>query len=178
MSSPSLREVHRHIVSSVPLALFIDNKFVQPLRNGRMSVVDPADESVITTQVPAATSEDVDLAVAAAARAFKTWGKTTGACVFIAVRRVAACAHLKRACMLFAVTALSCYARLRVKLEQRRSSLQRKNACFSSCCSLLSCGVCLHVWRSVEAVNSGKAKPEAEWDVDDVAGCFEYCKLA
>jgi hypothetical protein len=85
MSSLSLREVHRHIVSSVPLALFIDNVFVQPLRNGRMSVIDPADESVITTQVPAATSEDVDLAVAAAARAFKTWGKTTGACVFVSL---------------------------------------------------------------------------------------------
>ena len=51
-----------------------------------MSVVDPADESVITTQVPAATSEDVDLAVAAAARAFKVWGKTTGAYVLAAAR--------------------------------------------------------------------------------------------
>ena len=31
--------------------------------------------------------------------------------------------------------------------------------------------------RSVrtESVNVGKAKPEAEWDVDDIAACYEFC---
>lgn len=79
--SSTPREVHRRIVSSTPLNLFIDGAFVNPIRGGRMSVIDPSDETVITTQVPAATFEDVDIAVAAAARAFKTWGKTTGAYV-------------------------------------------------------------------------------------------------
>jgi acyl-CoA reductase-like NAD-dependent aldehyde dehydrogenase len=48
-----------------------------------MSIVDPADESIITTQCPSATFEDVDVAVAAAKRAFVTWGKTTGRCALL-----------------------------------------------------------------------------------------------
>ena len=75
------KDVHRRIVLNTPLALFIDNAFVNPARGNHMLVVDPADESVITTQCPAATAEDVDLAVAAANRAFLVWGKTTGAYV-------------------------------------------------------------------------------------------------
>jgi hypothetical protein len=75
------KDVHRRIVLNTPLALFIDNAFVAPVRGNHMLVVDPADESVITTQCPAATAEDVDLAVAAATRAFPIWSRTTGAYV-------------------------------------------------------------------------------------------------
>jgi hypothetical protein len=80
--------------------------------------------------------------------------------------------------VLFAVTALSSYARLRVKLERRRNSLQRMKVYAIYLLFIGELWLRLRVWCSVEAVNSGKAKPEAEWDVDDVAGCFEYCKLA
>jgi len=107
--------------------LFVDNSFRLPLRGGRMSIVDPADESVITTQVPAATSEDVDLAVAAANKAFKTWGKTTGAQRAVVLRALAR------------------------EIRTEKDTI-----------------------ATIESVNSGKAKPEAEWDVDDVAACFEY----
>ena len=75
------KEVHRRIVLNTPLALFINNAWVEPVRNNRMSVVDPADETVITTQCPAATAEDVDAAVQAATKAFAVWGRTTGAYV-------------------------------------------------------------------------------------------------
>ncbi len=79
MSASLISEAYRLIESSVQLNLFINNTFVAPVLNGRMELINPSDESVITTQVPAATTEDVDLAVSAAKNAFETWGKTTGA---------------------------------------------------------------------------------------------------
>ena len=71
-------DAHDRILAAVPLGLFIDNAFVEPVLGGKMQVVDPADETVITADVAAATTEDVDLAVAAATRAFAVWSKTTG----------------------------------------------------------------------------------------------------
>ncbi len=75
------KSVHRRIVLNTPLGLYINNAWVEPVRGKHMSVVDPADETVITTQCPAATAEDVDAAVTAATKAFAVWGRTSGAYV-------------------------------------------------------------------------------------------------
>ncbi|KAK1947942.1 Betaine aldehyde dehydrogenase 2 [Phytophthora citrophthora] len=58
--------------------LFIDGKWVAPVNNKYIDVINPASEEVIQ-QVAAASSADVDLAVQAAKRAFETWSTTTGA---------------------------------------------------------------------------------------------------
>ncbi|KAE8987207.1 Betaine aldehyde dehydrogenase 2 [Phytophthora rubi] len=58
--------------------LFIDGKWVAPVSNKYINVLNPANEEVIQ-QVAAASAADVDLAVQAAKRAFETWGATTGA---------------------------------------------------------------------------------------------------
>lgn len=82
MSSASASAAAYELIkANVPLSLFIGNAFVAPVLGGKFAVVDPAEETVITADVPAATGEDVDLAVAAATAASKTWGKTTGAYV-------------------------------------------------------------------------------------------------
>lgn len=52
--------------------LFIDGRFVPALKGGEIEVLCPADGSLIT-RIAAAESEDVDLAVAAAERAFPAW---------------------------------------------------------------------------------------------------------
>ena len=57
--------------------LFINGKWVQPAKKGRMDVVSPIDESIIGS-IPLATPEDVDTAVKAANAAKGFWGKTTG----------------------------------------------------------------------------------------------------
>lgn len=58
--------------------LYIQGEWVQPRRGGSFPAVDPATEEPIE-EVAAATYEDVERAVAAAVRAQKSWGKTTGA---------------------------------------------------------------------------------------------------
>ncbi|RKS16917.1 betaine-aldehyde dehydrogenase [Pseudomonas sp. WPR_5_2] len=60
--------------------LYIDGQWVRPKLGGTFDTLDPSDESVIA-QVAAATSEDIDLAVNAARRAFDegTWPQMTGA---------------------------------------------------------------------------------------------------
>ena len=63
----------------MPSQLYIDGKWRDPAQGGRFDTVDPATERVLQ-QVPMATAEDIDLAVAAARRAFDDgWGKTSGA---------------------------------------------------------------------------------------------------
>ncbi|MCY1332882.1 NADP/NAD-dependent aldehyde dehydrogenase PuuC [compost metagenome] len=52
--------------------LFIDGRFVPALKGGEIDVLNPADGSLIT-RIAAAEAEDVDLAVAAAQRAFPAW---------------------------------------------------------------------------------------------------------
>lgn len=52
--------------------LFIDGRFVPALKGGEIDVLNPADGSLIT-RIAAAKAEDVDLAVAAAQRAFPAW---------------------------------------------------------------------------------------------------------
>jgi len=59
--------------------LFIDGAWENPVRGGRIPIVNPATEEVVAN-VAAATREDVDRAVAAARRAFDQgpWSKTKG----------------------------------------------------------------------------------------------------
>jgi acyl-CoA reductase-like NAD-dependent aldehyde dehydrogenase len=57
--------------------LFIDGQFVPALEGGEIDVVNPANGEVIT-RIAAAQAEDVDLAVAAAKRAFPGWAATPG----------------------------------------------------------------------------------------------------
>jgi acyl-CoA reductase-like NAD-dependent aldehyde dehydrogenase len=56
-------------------ALFIDGRWVSPLGDARVDVINPATEARIVS-VPRGTSADVDRAVQAAARAFPAWSAT------------------------------------------------------------------------------------------------------
>ncbi|KAJ8574697.1 hypothetical protein ON010_g4516 [Phytophthora cinnamomi] len=76
-SPPSTRETMSDPIPTLK-ELFIDGKWVAPVGNKYIDVVNPANEEVIQ-QVAAASAADVDLAVQAAKRAFETWGATTGA---------------------------------------------------------------------------------------------------
>ncbi|WP_321374942.1 aldehyde dehydrogenase family protein [Pseudomonas extremaustralis] len=58
--------------------LFIDGQFVPALEGGEIDVVNPANGELIT-RIAAAQAGDVDLAVAAAKRAFPGWAGTPGA---------------------------------------------------------------------------------------------------
>ncbi len=55
-----------------PTGLFINNEFVTSRSGEKITSINPTDESEITS-VHAAGAEDVDIAVAAARKAFKTW---------------------------------------------------------------------------------------------------------
>lgn len=68
--------------------LFIDGKWVVPVKGKYIDVLNPANEEVIQ-QVAAASAADVDLAVQAAKRAFETWGSTTGAERAVYLRKMA-----------------------------------------------------------------------------------------
>ncbi|KAF2401449.1 aldehyde dehydrogenase, allergen Cla h 10 [Trichodelitschia bisporula] len=60
-----------------PIGLFINNEFVKSVEGKTFEVINPSDESVITS-VYEATEKDVDLAVAAARKAFEgDWRKVT-----------------------------------------------------------------------------------------------------
>jgi 1-pyrroline dehydrogenase len=64
-------------VEQTPVAHFIDNEFA-PQDGKTHEVVNPADGHVIVT-APLGTSKEVDIAVASARRAFRTWRRTTPA---------------------------------------------------------------------------------------------------
>ena len=55
---------------------YINGKWVDPISSEKMDVINPATEEVIT-QITLASEEDVDLAVAAAKRAFESYSQTT-----------------------------------------------------------------------------------------------------
>ncbi len=55
-----------------PTGLFINNEFVKSKSGEKITSINPSDESEIAS-VYAAGAEDVDIAVAAARKAFKTW---------------------------------------------------------------------------------------------------------
>jgi aldehyde dehydrogenase (NAD+) len=59
-------------------ALYVDGRWVSPLGDDRVDVVNPATEATITS-VPSGTAADVDRAVQAAARAFPGWSATPAA---------------------------------------------------------------------------------------------------
>ncbi|KAL4425584.1 hypothetical protein ABPG75_009600 [Micractinium tetrahymenae] len=108
--------------------LFIGGAFVPPVRGGRLPVICPFTEQPIGS-IPAATAEDVDAAVeaAAAAVAARQWTTSTGA---------------HRARFLRAIAD---------KVKERKAQLAQ-----------------------LETRDMGKPIAESEWDMDDVAGCFEY----
>ena len=55
------------------LKFFINGEWVDPFGSETIEVINPSDESVIGS-ISAGTKEDIDLAVAAAKEAFKTFG--------------------------------------------------------------------------------------------------------
>ncbi|XP_076960534.1 aminoaldehyde dehydrogenase 2, peroxisomal-like isoform X1 [Bidens hawaiensis] len=111
--------------------LFIDGEWREPVRKNRIPVINPATEQIVG-DIPAATSEDVDIAVKAARRALrrnggKEWATASGA---------------HRAKYLRAIAA---------KITEKKAEFSK-----------------------LEAIDCGKPLDEAAWDMDDVAGCFEY----
>ncbi|TYH09166.1 hypothetical protein ES288_A07G074000v1 [Gossypium darwinii] len=111
--------------------LFIDGEWREPILKKRLPTINPATEEIIGN-IPAATAEDVELAVAAARRALsrnkgKDWATAPGAVRAKYLRAIAA------------------------KVTERKTELAK-----------------------LEAIDCGKPLDEAVWDIEDVAGCFEY----
>lgn len=108
--------------------LYINGEFVESQEQGSLMVINPADESIITT-VALAVQPDIDKAIESARRAFKEggWGKTSGK---------------ERAGYLRAIAH---------GIKSQRDEFAR-----------------------LETINNGKPLPEAEWDIDDAADCFEF----
>ncbi|KAI3430010.1 Aldedh domain-containing protein [Psidium guajava] len=111
--------------------LFIDGEWKEPVLKKRIPIVNPSSEETIG-HIPAATAEDVDIAVGAARRALtrnkgNDWALASGAVRAKYLRAIAA------------------------KITERKSELAK-----------------------LEAIDCGKPLEEAAWDMDDVAGCFEY----
>ncbi|TYJ25762.1 hypothetical protein E1A91_A07G071400v1 [Gossypium mustelinum] len=111
--------------------LFIDGEWREPILKKRLLTINPATEEIIGN-IPAATAEDVELAVAAARRALsrnkgKDWATAPGAVRAKYLRAIAA------------------------KVTERKTELAK-----------------------LEAIDCGKPLDEAVWDIEDVAGCFEY----
>ena len=108
--------------------LFIDGRWVAPVRGGTLPVVDPATGHVIH-HAPAGTAEDIAAAVAAARRAFDDgpWPRLAGS---------------ERGRVLRAIAG---------GIRAQADDLSR-----------------------LEVRDNGKPLPEAEWDIGDAAGCFEF----
>ncbi|KAF2608701.1 hypothetical protein F2Q68_00045533 [Brassica cretica] len=111
--------------------LFIDGEWREPILKNRIPIVNPSTQDVIG-HIPAATKEDVEVAVNAARRAFsrnkgKDWAKAPGALRAKYLRAIAA------------------------KVTERKSHL-----------------------ATLESLDSGKPLDETVWDMEDVAGCFEF----
>lgn len=111
--------------------LFINGDWKSPILNKRIPVINPSTQQIIG-DIPAATKEDVDAAVAAAKTALSRnkgadWASASGAVRARYLRAIAA------------------------KVTEKKSELAK-----------------------LEAIDSGKPLDEAAWDMDDVAGCFEF----
>lgn len=111
--------------------LFINGDWKSPFLNKRIPVINPSTQQTIG-DIPAATKEDVDAAVAAAKTALSRnkgadWASASGAVRARYLRAIAA------------------------KVTEKKSELAK-----------------------LEAIDSGKPLDEAAWDMDDVAGCFEF----
>jgi betaine-aldehyde dehydrogenase len=70
--------------------LFINGRWVAPVKGGTFETIDPSDESVLAN-VAAASAEDIDLAVKAARHAFDDgpWPRMSGAQRGVVLRRIA-----------------------------------------------------------------------------------------
>ncbi|KAF4347995.1 hypothetical protein G4B88_018834 [Cannabis sativa] len=85
------------MIMSIPIPsrqLFIDGKWAEPVLKKRISIINPATEEIIG-DIPAATAEDVELAVAAARKALSRnkgaeWSKAPGAVRAKYLRAIAA----------------------------------------------------------------------------------------
>ncbi|CAL5198302.1 unnamed protein product [Lathyrus oleraceus] len=111
--------------------LFINGDWKAPVLNKRIPVINPATQNIIG-DIPAATKEDVDVAVAAAKTALTRnkgadWATASGAVRARYLRAIAA------------------------KVTEKKPELAK-----------------------LESIDCGKPLDEAAWDIDDVAGCFEY----
>ncbi|XP_071731655.1 aminoaldehyde dehydrogenase 2, peroxisomal-like [Rutidosis leptorrhynchoides] len=111
--------------------LFVDGEWKEPVRKNRIPIINPATEQIIG-DIPAATSEDVDVAVKAARKALKhnggkEWATASGSYRAKYLRAIAA------------------------KITEKKD-----------------------LFAKLEAIDCGKPLDEAAWDIDDVAGCFEY----
>ncbi len=108
--------------------LYIDGKWLRPIKGGTCPVINPATEEVIGA-IAAATEEDVDIAVKAARRAFDRdgWPKLSGS---------------QRATYLRAIAD---------GIRARQAEIAR-----------------------LEVLDNGKPFPEADWDIADAAGCFDF----
>ncbi|WP_297105481.1 aldehyde dehydrogenase family protein [uncultured Devosia sp.] len=79
MTSGGATSPLRHLADNGHLGRFyIDGQWVSPCGAALADVVNPATEEVVV-QVPLGNEQDVDMAVAAARRAFDTWSQTTPA---------------------------------------------------------------------------------------------------
>ncbi|XP_004508822.1 aminoaldehyde dehydrogenase 2, peroxisomal [Cicer arietinum] len=111
--------------------LFINGDWKSPILNKRIPIINPSTQHIIG-DIPAATKEDVDAAVAAAKTALSRnkgadWASASGAVRARYLRAIAA------------------------KVIEKKTVLAK-----------------------LEAVDCGKPLDEAAWDIDDVAGCFEF----
>ncbi len=108
--------------------LFIDGQWLAPRHDERFDVFDPSDESLLA-RVAAAGPADVDLAVAAARRAFDQgpWPRLSGAARAAVLRGIA--------------------GGIRARLDEL---------------------------AVLEVRDNGKPLPEAQWDIGDAAGCFDF----
>lgn len=111
--------------------LFINGEWREPVLKKRIPIVNPATEQIIG-DIPAATAEDVELAVDAARQALSRnkgndWSSASGAFRAKYLRAIAA------------------------KIMERKAELTK-----------------------LETIDCGKPLEETVWDIDDVAGCFEY----
>jgi betaine-aldehyde dehydrogenase len=79
-----VKKKQRNMAIQIPShQLFIDGEWRQPVKNKRIPIINPATEEIIG-DIPAATSEDVDIAVEVARRALsrnkgKDWSAASGA---------------------------------------------------------------------------------------------------
>jgi betaine-aldehyde dehydrogenase len=118
-------------MSALPIPqreLFINGRWVQPVRGKYLDVVSPTTESVIG-RIAAGSVEDVEAAVAAAVAAHKngSWARSSGKQRAVVLRALAE------------------------KIREHKTAL-----------------------ANYETQDMGKPVDEAEWDMDDVAGCFDY----
>nr|ADN03184.1 betaine aldehyde dehydrogenase [Glycine max] len=119
---------------SIPIPhrqLFIDGDWKVPVLKNRIPIINPSTQHIIG-DIPAATKEDVDLAVAAAKAALSRnkgadWASASGSVRARYLRAIAA------------------------KITEKKPELAK-----------------------LEAIDCGKPLDEAAWDIDDVAGCFEF----